>query len=281
MNACWLLDAEMFDHYRDDLVAAVTEHGQEYKLIRAPKPGYSWDDEGCSYRRTFPADACVITHGDIALATRVRNEGRWTPGAYCTVEHFFCSRYYTHFGKFLLNSDYVMLPFGELDRCKAFLFETLGVDGRVFVRPDSPLKLFTGQCASLDTFDKDLEFMAFYEFPAHELVVVSSPKEIVAEWRFVVVGQEVVAGSQYTDHGKEHYSPEYDPSAHALAASVASSGFVPDPVWVTDVCKVASGSYYLLEIGAFSFADLYSTNKSAVVHAVSQSAVRDWQAQTA
>ena len=57
MIACWLLDSEMFDHYRDDLVAAIRQQGHACKLIRAPKPGYSWDDEGCSYRQTFPGDA--------------------------------------------------------------------------------------------------------------------------------------------------------------------------------------------------------------------------------
>ena len=34
--------------------------------------------------------------------------------------------YYCHFGKYILNRDYVMLPFGELDRCnKTSCFELL------------------------------------------------------------------------------------------------------------------------------------------------------------
>lgn len=277
MNTCWLLDAEIFDHYRDELAEVITQQGHLCRVIRPPAAGYSWEDEGCSYRQTFPADACVITHGDIALATRVRAERRWSPGAYGTVENYFCSRYYTPLGRYLLNSDYIMLPFGELDRCREFLFRVLGRNGQIFVRPDSPLKLFTGQTASLDSFSSDLEFMAFYDFPTHEMVVVSSPKEIIAEWRFAVVAKEVVAGCQYTENGTVHHRPEYDPLAHQLAQEIAQSEFAPDPVWVMDICRTSSGTYHLLEIGAFSFSDLYSMDKSAVVQAVSRQALKDWR----
>ena len=79
-----------------------------------------------------------------------------------------------------------MLPYAELPRFKDFLFDTLGRNDQLFVRPDSPLKIFTGLTISRSTFDKDYDFMGFYEFPVESLVVVSSPKTIRAEWRYVV-----------------------------------------------------------------------------------------------
>ena len=144
MMVNWLIDADMFAGYRDQLVAAIHDQGHGAKLIHAPSPPFRWDDVGCSYRETFPEDACVISHGDIELVTRIRQERRWTPGAFCTVENFTCSHYACWYGEYLLNRDYIMLPFGELDRCKEFLFDSVGRDDRIFVRPDSPLKLFTG-----------------------------------------------------------------------------------------------------------------------------------------
>ena len=42
-------------------------------------------------------------------------------------------------------------------------------------------------------------FMGFYEFPPDSLVVVTSPKTIVKEWRFVVANGRVVAGCQYKE----------------------------------------------------------------------------------
>lgn len=272
----WLIDAEMFDAYRDDLVAAVRQHGDEVKLVRPPSPPYRWDDSGCSYRDTFPQDSCVVALGDIELVARIHRERRWTPGVFATVEHFACTNYYRHFGEYLLNSRYIMLPFGELRRMKDFLMETLSVDGRIFIRPDSPLKLFTGQIVSADTFESDLEYLAFYEFPQESLVVVSAPRSIEAEWRFVIAEKNVVTGSQYKRDGKNAPRPGYDAEAMVLATRIASRDYEPDPVWVMDICRTAEGTYHLLEIGGFSFADLYSADKQALVPAVSAAAQRIW-----
>ncbi len=277
MNVGWLIDADMFDGYRDQLIAAIHDQGHTVKLINAPSPPFRWDDVGCSYRETFPEDGCVISHGDIELVTRIHHERRWTPGAFCTIENFACTSYTCWYGEYLLNRDYIMLPFGELDRCKDFLFDSVGRDDRVFVRPDSPLKLFTGQIATRDTFSADLDFMGFYEFPVNSLVVVSSPKTIKNEWRFVVANGKVVAGCQYKTADDLDYQPDYDSNAFDLAKSIASIAYEPDPVWIMDICKSLDNSYHLLEIGGFSFADLYACNMADVVAAVSGAAKAVWQ----
>ncbi len=277
MKVGWLIDADLFDHYRDQLIAEIEKQGHEVHLVSDPKPGYRWEDEGCSYRDAFPKDMCVVSHGDIELVTRVAREARWRPGAFGTVENFACSSYFTHLGEHLLNSDYIMLPFGELRRCSDFLFSTLGRDETIFVRPDSPLKLFTGQTVSLATFEADYELMSFYEFPIESLVVVSSPKTIVGEWRFVVADQKVIAGSEYRRGETYDPQPADDLAAYELAVAIAQADYQPDPVWVVDICKTDTGSYHLLEIGGFSFADLYSCDKEAVVREVSHVATEIWK----
>jgi len=277
MGVGWLIDGDMFERYRDDLVAALHAQGHVAKLIHAPSPPFRWDDIGCSYRETFPEDACVVSHGDIELVTRIHRERQWTPGAFATIENFFYSNYVCEFGRFLLNREYAMLPFGELDRCRDFLFDTFGRDDRIFIRPDSPLKLFAGQVASRATFSADLEFMAFYEFPPSTLVVVSSPKEIDKEWRFVVADGKIVTGCQYKSGADFDCQPGFHPSASELAKAIASLDYKPDPVWVMDICRTSLGQYHLLEIGGFSFADLYACNMKDVVTAVSATAQAVWE----
>lgn len=277
MNVGWLLDGDMFPHYRDELVDAVRSQGHIAKLVHAPSPPFRWDDVGCSYGDTFPADHCVVSHGDIELVTRIFHEQRWRPGAFATVENYLCSSYVNHFGEFWLNRDYAMLPFGDLERRKQFLFDSFGIDGRVFIRPDSPLKLFTGQTASIESFDSDLEYMGFYEFPRQSLVVVSTPKTIKREWRFVVAEQDVVSGCLYSENGAFAPKPEVDMDAMGLAETVASKDYAPDPVWIVDICQTSDDDYHLLEIGGFSFADLYACNKSDIVRAVSAVAFSLWQ----
>ncbi|MBS0261907.1 MAG: ATP-grasp domain-containing protein [Planctomycetes bacterium] len=276
----WIIDAEMFGGYRDELVACIRESGHDAHLVQPPHPPYRWEDLGSPYRRQFPKGSCVIAHGDIEFVTRIARERWWVPGAFGTVDNFACSNYYCWFGKFLLNQDYVMLPFGELSRRRDFLFRTPGVDGRVFIRPDSPLKLFTGQVAARNSFDADLEFMGFYEFPINSLVVVSAPKCILAEWRFVAVSGKIVAGCQYKLNGKMELDPSYHPAAYNLASTIAASEYQPDPAWVLDICKTDDGKFHLLEIGGFSFSDLYACDKRAIVEAVSEAAAREWERTT-
>ena len=247
------------------------------RLVHTPSPPYRWDDVGYSYRETFPKGACVIAHGDIELVTRIGREQRWTPGAFCTVENFAWSRYAPLYRDYLLNRDYETLPFADLSRRQNFLFDTIGRDGRVFVRPNSPLKLFTGQIVTRATFSADLEFMSFYEFAPSSPVVVSSPKEIAAEWRFVVADRHVVAGALYRNGTELDYQPCSDGKARELAKRIASLDYQPDRVWVLDICKTLDNSYHLLEIGGFSFADLYACNMADVVAAVSATARAVWE----
>lgn len=267
----------MFDSYREQLIGALERNGHKAVTIHAPRPPYRWDDIGCSYRETFPEDSCVIAHGDIELVTRVANERRWNPGAFCTVDNYLFSSYSVHLGSFLLNSEYAMLPFGELNRQREWLFNTFGQNGSIFVRPDSPLKLFTGQIAKSETFDADLEYMAFYEFPPSSLVVVSSPKQILAEWRFVIVNGRVVTGSEYKRDDKFGTRPDVDENARQYAETVAGNGYQPDPVWILDVCQTDDRSFHLLEIGGFSFADLYASDMDLIAKHVSEAAELVWK----
>ena len=276
MKVSWLIDGEVFGSYCDEMAAAARDLGHEVKVLRPPSPPYTWDDVAQTIRKSFPPESCVVAHGDIGLITKLAREGRWTPGVFATVANFECASYFCRFGEYLLNQRYVMLPFGELLRCRNFLFDAVGRDGRIFVRPSSPLKLFTGQLASFATFDRDVEYMGFYEFPPESLAVVSQPQEIAAEWRFVIADRRVVAGSQYSREGEKTLSPSWEEGAMELAARVGNSDYQPDPAWVVDVCRTASGDYRLLEIGGFSFADLYACDKRAVVEAVSAAAHRAW-----
>lgn len=269
MSVGWIIDAAAFPSYHEELAAAIIRNGHRAVSLNRPSPPYDWDDVGNNYQNAFPKGDCVVVHGDIDLVSRIHNDRLWTPGPFATVERFHCSRYFAHYGKFLLNHDYIMLPYAELPRCRDFLFSTLGANGRLFVRPDSPLKLFTGMTIDTRTFERDYEFMGFYEFPVESLVVVSSPKQVVAEWRYVIADRAIVAGSQYLDGGAKIAVAANDSGAYELAQTILQVPYVPDSVWVLDICRTADNTYHLLEIGSFSFCDLYACDKDAVVCAVS------------
>ena len=253
MKVGWLIDGGMFEHYRDELLHHIEAQGHEAKLVQSPAPPFRWEDIARSYHEMFPPNQCVVAHGDIELATRIYQEKIWKPGAFCEIDKYKCSNYVCFLGPYWLNRDYTMLPFGEMKRRKEFLFDAFGQSGSIFVRPDSPLKLFTGQLANYDSFDADIEFMGFYEFPIESLVVVSSPKKVVDEWRFVVAQGQVVTGCKYASSGQQVAEAGYPQQAFQLAEKIV--GLVPDPeaAFIVDVCRTSEGLFQLLEIGGFSF----------------------------
>ncbi|MFO0943649.1 MAG: ATP-grasp domain-containing protein [Pirellulales bacterium] len=87
-------------------------------------------------------------------------------------------------------------------------------------------------------------------------LVVSSPKPLLAEWRYVIVDRQVVAGSIYMENGQRVTEVARDAKALEFANSVLKIDHQPDPVWVLDVCKTEDNQYRLLEIGCFSCAGL-------------------------
>lgn len=271
-NVHWLLDANVFREYHDQLAEAIVRHGDAVESINRPDAPNQWDDAPNKYRDWFPVGACVITHADIDFVRRVREDHRWSPGVFASEENFYWSVYAPHFEQFLLNRDHLMLPFAELSPRRLELFDRFGRDDKIFVRPDSPLKIFSGQLASLATFDRDVEFMAFYDFPPTAPVVVSSPKTILNEWRVVVAGHDVVAASHNVDRGQKIAEPCHSPELFAFAQSLLDCGFAPDPVWIMDICQTDDHSLHLLEIGMFSCSSLYGCDKELVVSAVSKAA---------
>src|SRR5690606_3444445 len=119
------------------------------------------------------------------------------PGVYCNLQQLQCTSYYPKFGELLLNSQYIMLPFGELNRQKEFLFQCLGEE-KIFIRPNSGFKIFTGKVVTRDSWDEDLRLFGFYSVEADKLVIASKSQDIFGEWRFVVVDNQIVSGSKYS-----------------------------------------------------------------------------------
>jgi hypothetical protein len=270
MSVGWLLDSIACASYHQELVRSIENCGCVCVTVTRPEAPYRWDDVGMSYRKAFPKGSCVVTLGDIDLVQRVQQDQLWTPGVFASVPKYFCSHYFNYLGKHLLNQQYVMLPFGELPRCIDFLVKTLGKDGMIFVRPDSPLKLFTGQVIEREQFEKEFEYLGFNGFPPESIVVASAPQKLIGEWRYVICRGEVIAGSQYKAEGEVVALVASDAEAMRFACTVVATGFEPDPVWILDIGKTHEGTYHVVEVGGFSFAGLYACDKDSVVRHVSR-----------
>lgn len=275
MKAKWLLEQDTFDEDLQPIIDAISYLGHEYEIVQY-KPTFADIPTGLAY--TFEPDDCVVVYGSLQLCQAMRREAEWIPGVYCDLKKYKCSYYYPFFGDFLLNSNYIMLPYGELKRRKEFLFETVGNNGCLFLRPDSGFKEFTGSISLYNNWDRDLEFFNRYGFDDSLLTIVAEPRNITNEYRFVVADRKVLPGSKYRDRAGSNRSNYVPSSVHTFAQYVVDTvKYDPEPVWCLDLCETKSGEIYVLEVGCFSGAGLYDTPKRIIIEKVSQAALSEWQ----
>ncbi len=261
----WIFEKDLFEEENTQMQEAISAFGYSFKEIEhVPFADTDW-----SY--LFKEKTPTVFYGSLQLSKKLRPLCK---GVYCDLPKFECTYYYPHLGEFLLNDKYIMLPFGELKRQKEFIFEKLSISNSLFVRPSSGFKLFTGQVINLETFDKDFDYLNFYEVDSHKVVVVASPKNIDKEWRLVIADKKVIASTLYKE-GKNLVSVEGCPIEVKDYAEKIANVWEPERIWCMDICQY-NNEIKLLEIGAFSSSGLYSCNKYDIVKKVSEIVIEEY-----
>ena len=275
MIPTWLIEAEVYPNECEQLIQELERQNIKYVVC---KFGKVYED----YLKDFNNDACVVFHGSLQFGSLIRQKTNWT-GLYCNLPQFQCSYYYPRIGEHLLNYNCMMIPFGCLNRRKESLFGYMGKEDKIFVRPSSGFKTFTGKVATKETWKKDFKLFEFYGIDPEELVVVAPPSEIKREWRAVVADNRIIAGSEYyTDEAWNKDLPVENLPAEVLQYAqevVTSSNYQPDPVWTIDICETKAGDLKVVEVGSFSCAGLYASDPEPIVKEVNRITIREWEDQ--
>lgn len=274
----WLLESDLFDEGLSDFIQEIRNQGHNVKVLS--DKAY-WDTD---FVDLFDEKSCVVYYGSLEMGYQVRRKSKWIPGLYSSIENYDCTKYYPLFGDYLLNSEYMMVPFGDLQRKKEWLFDHLGIDDAIFIRPNKGNKVFTGKLVYKERFEKDLDLLGFYNVQPNELCVVCRPYNIGREFRFVIVDNKWVAGSQYkfTNVHEKQIPINTDYLSHrnaiALVEEVLSNvEYSPDRAWTLDICQTSKETCKVLEVGCFSCAGLYACEYESIIREVSRVALEDWE----
>jgi len=269
----WLLERDVFDEDLNPIIEAIKQQGFEHEIITyIPFEGGSYDQ--------FADDDCVICYGSLNWVRQMTRQKTWV-GIWLNLPNFECTKYYAHFGKYLLNSDYMMMPLSELNRRHLEIAKIYGRD--YFVRPSTGFKSFTGQVVNSADWKRSADWINEFGSP-EEMVVVSSVKEICSEYRFLVADKEVIAGSRYKLNGNsepERYDPNiHYPDAIEVAQQIAAEKWEPDRLYVIDI-----GAYWkhdelffrLIEINSFSSSGWYDCDPTLPVQEASRIVLEEWK----
>lgn len=264
-DVTWVLEPDIFLETHSPLRAAI--RGRGHRLIDWSD---SWWTDGIP---PHVPGSSVIFHGSLGNAAQIAEQLQWSPGSFCPVKEFHCSVWYGPARAWLVHNDWVICPANELISSAEKIATKLSSGQRLFVRPDSPLKPFSGRVVDVSTLTLASLDHGFYYDDETLPVVVAPVKNIGNEWRFVIVRQRVVAGSAYDPITREPIPHSLDSDAAEFAAMVALELPPPSDVYVLDVCE-CDGQHRLLELNPFGGADLYACDADSIVDSVSAIAVR-------
>jgi hypothetical protein len=212
----------------------------------------------------FSKEECVVTQTSIQSARSImKYMPDWFPGPWYKEEKFKCNYYYPFFGDYLFNDRYMMLPAGDVLRRVDDIFGWFGVDDCVFMRPTGGAKSFTGEIFKREEFEKMWDIRKSYGTMPHDVVVISTPKTIKSEYRYVIGDMEIIASSHYK--GKKVSFP--NPFVREVLKNVR---YEPDRVWCLDIALDSDYNPWVLEVGSFSVSGLYECDKKDIILKVSE-----------
>jgi len=272
MKCRWIVENFTDSEDYRDLIKAVRDTGRDCFVIGRHNH-FDFDASG------YTEPECIIVQGSIQMTKNIR--GRLPQGcfpvAYNAWEKYLCSAFYPHFTKFLFNDRHEFTTVKKLKEDRFHFYQKYGKEALIFIRPDTGEKTFSGQLLDLQDFDRFWENGIQCTANPEDAIIVSTPKTIIGEWRFVVSRRkEIIAQSTYQYQGKKTLIPSAPAGATALVKEILEVGYFPDSVFCVDVCQDADGNFWLLELTSFSSAGLYATNKDAVAKVVSEIAEEDW-----
>lgn len=252
----WIIQKDIFGN-ESKLIKVLDNSGTRYELMskqdiiiaseKTISLVTSCDTTGINKNSTN-----AFFYGSTHMMPRIERETKWQHC--CTLKNYECHKYYPIFREYLLNKDYYFLPFGELE-C---LNSARSFGNKVFIKPDKAFKTFSGHVVNLeDDWSEGLDLV-----DEQDLILVTSPKEIKAEYRFVICKEKIVSASQYFPEQNNINSGNIFKYVSEL-----TDRYQPDPIYTIDIADTCSG-YKMLEMNSMSCTGLYECDLEKVVECV-------------
>ena len=265
----WLIERGVFED--DALISELKKQNCPYKEVKY------LDFQPRTASQYFPDHDCVLFRGSLGLGRDILRT-TWIPGAYMDQQNLSCTTYYAHFGEYLLNNRYFVLPLAELVRRRVEILDYFEVDRELFIRPDSNMKLFRAGVFDMRSLNTIEALSSELKREKTTLVLVGEKKPITREWRFFAYKDEIITGSLYLI-GEEQVNERIQGGylEDYAARVIKQVGWYPEILYTIDICE-SDGELYVLELGSFSCAGEYGCDMSLIVEAGVRAAREDWAA---
>lgn len=208
-----------------------------------------------------------------------------------TEPDLFC---YTNFAvggsEYMLNNDYAFIPAEELlKQVHTYYRAFSNNDGEIFVRSEDGEKGLSGQLINVGDLEAVLNKAFESKLSRYEWLVVSSPKDIFMEVRYVVSVEysadnayntkiEILTSSSYLIDGNLALIQDNSPKPmQDLVVSYVENLIKVNPyvfceknIFVVDACETSSpkNQYKILECNALETSGLYNLNVKSILNKI-------------
>lgn len=225
-------------------------------------------------------DGPIVVYTSLNMAEKLRKRHNWIPGVYLNHKNLSFTGYSSYIPHdWLLNNDCLMTTWKSFSTNKTRFFSIFNTR-RVFIKPNSGVKTFTGSTIDINDFDFEINGMNQTTSVLPETIVCVSPyKQIEHEYRFVIVDNKVITGSEYswddTVFERLDYESPCIKKCYDLAVKMAKYHWQPDIAYTCDIAITDYGPK-IIELNSFSCAGLYMCNYEDVILSVSEAAIKEW-----
>ena len=266
----WLIESSVFGLSSEPIKQEIRTQGMEFEILQT-RPFLNGVAPEVSGRR-LTDDDCVIFWGSPPVMHHIRHYFHWRPGGWCNFSNLNCEEYYPRLKPWLLNGESQIGTIDDFQRDADGLFSQFAKQSKVFLRPCTVEKVFTGQLVTKEDFKWTLERARY----ANCHVLVASPCTISCEWRLIIHAGTVIASSQYRRGGDlEIRSGCPDQVVRFATEMCRQSNWIPDELFVADVCE-SGGAICLLELNSFSCSGWYACDPKTIVKCAAQLARERW-----
>ena len=156
----------------------------------------------------------------------------------------FDQSYYSTLGLPLLNDN---AHFIDINGNEGMKFEK-----DMFIKPSKDLKAFVGgiikEGQTIEDFVKNGRYQAGWQT---EIALIAEVKDIYSEYRFFVLGDEVITGSRYIING-EVVTSTIIPEELLNTAKEYAKLYTPHKLFTMDIAVMKNGDYKIVEYNAFN-----------------------------
>jgi hypothetical protein len=163
----------------------------------------------------------------------------------------------------MLNDRYILLPFRNFKEDYFFAAGIFAEESSVFIRPNSSEKLFTGRIFDLFEFKDKVD--DFEHLEDNSLVVVSSPKKIIGEWRVICCDDRIIDYSCYRFGGLDLPTQNAPTSLIDFTQRLIKRSPLYNGHYTLDIAMLAGDIYKVIEANACFTAGLYACRPSKLL----------------